>query len=243
MRTLAVETPAVYVLFDLLVDDRSALFERTLESRREQLESLRRAQLHTERQRAALSGDVRRRARAAVARRQPGAARRRHRQARRALRVRQPRRRGQDQAQLHGGLRVGGFRASSDGTIASLLLGLYDDEESCITSASSARWRASERRRAGELLRPIVEPPGFTGTAPGGPSRWRREQGVGVVSRAAARSLWRSPSITSPRGVSATPRAYCDGVRTSRRVSARWSSCSVRGSRRRSVRYRSLRSE
>ena len=33
---------------------------------------------------------------------------------------------------------------------------------------------AAERKRAAELLKPIVEPPGFTGAAPGGPSRWRR---------------------------------------------------------------------
>ena len=34
---------------------------------------------------------------------------------------------------------------------------------------------AQERKRAAEQLKPIVEPPGFTGAAPGGPSRWRRE--------------------------------------------------------------------
>src|SRR5581483_9566651 len=68
---------------------------------------------------------------------------------------------------------VGGFRRSSDGKVASLLLGLYDganlDHVGFVGSMS-----AHERARAGELLEPIVEPPGFTGTAPGGPSRWRK---------------------------------------------------------------------
>jgi ATP-dependent DNA ligase len=33
---------------------------------------------------------------------------------------------------------------------------------------------AAERKRAAEVLEPIVGPPGFTGVAPGGPSRWRK---------------------------------------------------------------------
>lgn len=68
---------------------------------------------------------------------------------------------------------VGGFRESKDGAIASLLLGLYDgdklDHVGFVGSMSAA-----ERKRAAELLRPIVAPPGFTGNAPGGPSRWRK---------------------------------------------------------------------
>ena len=42
---------------------------------------------------------------------------------------------------------------------------------------------APERTRAAELLAPIVEPPGFTGAAPGGPSRWRRGERCRMVSR------------------------------------------------------------
>ncbi|MGA8535120.1 MAG: ATP-dependent DNA ligase [Candidatus Tumulicola sp.] len=68
---------------------------------------------------------------------------------------------------------VGGFRRSRDGSIASLLLGLYDagklDHVGFVGSMSAA-----ERKRAAEKLEPIVSPPGFTGTAPGGPSRWQK---------------------------------------------------------------------
>src|SRR5579862_9641876 len=39
VRQLAKETPAVYVIFDLLVEDRSALYERALRDRRERLEA------------------------------------------------------------------------------------------------------------------------------------------------------------------------------------------------------------
>ncbi len=68
---------------------------------------------------------------------------------------------------------VGGFRRSGDGAVASLLLGLYDDGKldhvGFVGSMSAA-----ERKRASDLLEPIVAPPGFTGVTPGGPSRWRK---------------------------------------------------------------------
>jgi ATP-dependent DNA ligase len=70
---------------------------------------------------------------------------------------------------------VGGFRLAKDGSIASLLLGLYDDAAlqhvGFVGSMS-----ATQRERAAALLKPIVAPPGFTGAAPGGPSRWRRAE-------------------------------------------------------------------
>lgn len=72
---------------------------------------------------------------------------------------------------------VGGFRTTSggpDGSIASLLLGLYDDAGLLNHVGFIGSMNAAERRHAAELLKPLVEPPGFTGAAPGGPSRWRR---------------------------------------------------------------------
>ena len=70
---------------------------------------------------------------------------------------------------------IGGFRTGSDGAVASLLLGLYDDDGLLHHVGFVGSMSAQERMRAAELLKPIVEPPGFTGAAPGGPSRWRRE--------------------------------------------------------------------
>jgi ATP-dependent DNA ligase len=68
---------------------------------------------------------------------------------------------------------VGGFRyAEKGGTVGSLLLGLYDAggllHHVGFTSGMSAAMRAELTPR---LVR-LIKPPGFTGRAPGGPSRW-----------------------------------------------------------------------
>ena len=68
---------------------------------------------------------------------------------------------------------IGGFRASPNGTIASLLLGLYEDGALHHVGFVGSM-DAKQRAHAASLLRPIVEPPGFTGNAPGGASRWRK---------------------------------------------------------------------
>jgi ATP-dependent DNA ligase len=69
---------------------------------------------------------------------------------------------------------IGGFRKAKDGGVASLLLGLYDPAGKLDHVGFVGSMSAPERKRAGDLLEPIVEPPGFTGNAPGGPSRWRK---------------------------------------------------------------------
>jgi ATP-dependent DNA ligase len=68
---------------------------------------------------------------------------------------------------------VGGFRyAEKKREVGSLLLGLYGDDGLLhhvgFTSAISAKERPALTRK----LEALVEPPGFTGSAPGGPSRW-----------------------------------------------------------------------
>jgi ATP-dependent DNA ligase len=72
---------------------------------------------------------------------------------------------------------VGGFRyAQGRDEVGSLLLGLYDEEGRLdhvgFTSAIHANERAALTRR----LEKLVAPPGFTGRAPGGPSRWSNER-------------------------------------------------------------------
>jgi ATP-dependent DNA ligase len=72
---------------------------------------------------------------------------------------------------------VGGFRyASKGGGIGSLLLGLYDDEGLLNHVGFTSSLRAEERARLRDKLEPLVQPPGFTGKAPGGPSRWSTER-------------------------------------------------------------------
>jgi ATP-dependent DNA ligase len=68
---------------------------------------------------------------------------------------------------------VGGFRYGEDSKlVGSLLLGLYDEagllHHVGFTSALSAAEKPALTRR----LEKLIEPPGFTGNAPGGPSRW-----------------------------------------------------------------------
>ncbi len=69
---------------------------------------------------------------------------------------------------------VGGFRRAKDGGggVASLLLGLYDDAGRLNHVGFSSGIAAAERIALAARLEPLIEAPGFTGKAPGGPSRW-----------------------------------------------------------------------
>jgi len=68
---------------------------------------------------------------------------------------------------------VGGFRyASTSRVVGSLLLGLYDAKGLLHHVGFTSGFSATERRSLLRKLEPLVEPPGFTGRAPGGPSRW-----------------------------------------------------------------------
>ncbi len=174
VRKLAQETPATYVLFDLLVEDRNALYQQNLRARHKRLEAFVEgnftreetvrispattdallAQRWLEGSFARLDGVIAKRdvpyafgSRDAV------------------FKIKRS---------YTADCVVGGFRAAADGSIASLLLGLYDEEGKLHHVGFVGSMGAAERKRAGDLLRPIVEPPGFTGAAPGGPSRWRK---------------------------------------------------------------------
>jgi ATP-dependent DNA ligase len=72
---------------------------------------------------------------------------------------------------------VGGYRyASKGGGIGSLLLGLYDREGRLDHVGFCSSLPAPERRGLREKLERLRRPPGFTGRAPGGPSRWSTER-------------------------------------------------------------------
>jgi ATP-dependent DNA ligase len=72
---------------------------------------------------------------------------------------------------------VGGFRyASKGGEVGSLLLGLYDDQGLLDHVGFSSSFKAEERAKLKKILEPKIHPPGFTGAAPGGPSRWSTER-------------------------------------------------------------------
>jgi len=72
---------------------------------------------------------------------------------------------------------VGGFRyAEKKPVVGSLLLGLYDDQGLLDHVGFTSAMPADERERLTADLEKLIQPPGFTGSAPGGPSRWRTER-------------------------------------------------------------------
>ena len=72
---------------------------------------------------------------------------------------------------------VGGFRyASGARVVGSLLLGLYDEAGLLNHVGFTSGLKAAEKASLVATLEPLIEPPGFTGSAPGGPSRWSTER-------------------------------------------------------------------
>jgi ATP-dependent DNA ligase len=72
---------------------------------------------------------------------------------------------------------VGGFRyAEKKREVGSLLLGLYDADGKLHHVGFSSGIPANERAALTERLEALIQPPGFTGNAPGGPSRWNTER-------------------------------------------------------------------
>ena len=73
---------------------------------------------------------------------------------------------------------VGGFRyaGASRKAVGSLLLGLYDDEGRLDHVGFTSSLDAEAKVALKAKLEPLIEPPGFTGDAPGGQSRWSTER-------------------------------------------------------------------
>ena len=72
---------------------------------------------------------------------------------------------------------VGGFRYGSSNTeVGSLLLGLYDEDGLLHHIGFTATGARAGRQELTAKLKALVQAPGFTGRAPGGPSRWSTER-------------------------------------------------------------------
>jgi ATP-dependent DNA ligase len=174
---LARETPAQLILFDLLVDENGAsLLDRPLSERRSQLETFARrflggnARIGLSRFTAELSEaeqwlrELRGQLDGVVAK--P---------------LDQPYRSGERAMVKVKNLRtadciVGGYRYASAGkVVGSLLLGLYQEKLLHHVGFTSSM-PTSERPELTRKLEALIEPPGFTGRAPGGPSRWSTER-------------------------------------------------------------------
>ena len=72
---------------------------------------------------------------------------------------------------------VGGFRyAEKKREVGSLLLGLYDAAGLLHHVGFTSAIAAKDRPALTAKLEKLIDPPGFTGDAPGGPSRWNTER-------------------------------------------------------------------
>ena len=72
---------------------------------------------------------------------------------------------------------VGGFRyATGARVVGSLLLGLYGDDGLLHHVGFTSAFKATERKALTKKFEALKKSPGFTGNAPGGPSRWSTER-------------------------------------------------------------------
>ena len=72
---------------------------------------------------------------------------------------------------------VGGFRYERNScVVGSLLLGLYNSEGKLDDVGFTATLHDLDRKALTEQLEALIMAPGFTGNAPGGPSRWSTER-------------------------------------------------------------------
>jgi ATP-dependent DNA ligase len=176
IRKLAAETPAMFILFDILADEGEALADLPLRERRARLEafhkragrrellqlspftlSRREAQDWLGRSGGAIDGVV------AKPLEEP------YRFGERAM-IKVKCRRSADCV-------VGGFRYGTNSSdVGSLLLGLYDDAGLLHHVGFTSTISRADRHALTRRLETLVEPPGFTGNAPGGPSRWSTER-------------------------------------------------------------------
>lgn len=178
VRRLAAETPAIFIAFDLLVDAQGrSLVEEPLAERRRLLETFAKEFIEQDKslQLSPATGDVK--------------------QARKwlsgaggdldgivAKRLDGPYVSGERAMQKVKLWRtadcvVGGFRyGAKTKIVGSLLLGLYDENGKLDHVGFCSSLKTAEREVLTPKLEALVGPPGFTGKAPGGPSRWSTER-------------------------------------------------------------------
>jgi ATP-dependent DNA ligase len=177
VRKLASETPAIFILFDCLMSaDKVSLLDAPLTDRRAALEDLfdsakreaalkltpytreyREAQRWLDRAGGALDGIVAKRLDGTY---HPGE---------RAI-LKFKRMRTADCV-------VGGFRYEQDSRlVGSLLLGLYNKDGKLDHIGFTSSIANADRKALTRRLEAMIAKPGFTGNAPGGPSRWSNER-------------------------------------------------------------------
>jgi ATP-dependent DNA ligase len=175
VRKLAAEHPAMLIVFDLLADERGrSLVELPLEDRRARLEAFANKHLANN-ETVRLSPATHSKSLAEKWFRAKGA----DLDGIIAKRVDLPYMSGQREGMQKIKHRrtadcvVGGFRyAEGRRVVGSLLLGLYDREGLLHHVGFTASFKKRDQEKITQLVEPLIEKPGFTGRAPGGPSRW-----------------------------------------------------------------------
>ena len=178
VQKLAKANPAMYIVFDLLAEKGQVYLQRTLRERRRLLENFARSNFRsaknirlspaaTDRQTASkwfkkaggdLDGVIAKRLDAPYASGERTA----------AVKVKQIR---------TADCVVGGFRYAREArVIGSLLLGLYGEDGLLHHVGFTSAFKASERQALTRKFEALRKPPGFTGSAPGGPSRWSTDR-------------------------------------------------------------------
>jgi ATP-dependent DNA ligase len=178
VRELANETPALFIAFDLLADERGRLIDEPLSERRHRLERFAKrnfskngairlspatakvagAKLWLKRVGSTLDGIIAKR---------------------RDLSYRSGDRAGLQKIKnfRSADCVVGGFRYNEgQSVVGSLLLGLYDNAGLLHHVGFTSSISRVSKPALTKKLEKLIAPPGFTGSAPGGPSRWSSER-------------------------------------------------------------------
>jgi ATP-dependent DNA ligase len=178
IRKLAQDTPATYIVFDLLEDESGPLVQTSLDQRRRRLAAFAKREFSRAE-----------RIRLSPATRDIKLARRWFKSSGKSLDGIIAKRtdveyRAEDRSgmckikrQRTADCVVGGFRyATNKRIVGSLLLGLYNDDGLLDHVGFTSSIAHSQRVGLTRKLERLIEPPGFTGKAPGGPSRWSTQR-------------------------------------------------------------------
>ena len=179
VRRLAVETPVLFIVFDLLVGaDGRALTAKPLSERRSELESFYKKYARGS-ERLRLSPATTRLADARRWLKRVGATLDGVIAKRRDLPYSSGDRSGMQKIKNYrsADCLVGGFRYNEGSPlVGSLLLGLYDEEGLLHHVGFTSTIKREDKPALTKKLKALIAPPGFTGNAPGGPSRWSTQR-------------------------------------------------------------------
>jgi ATP-dependent DNA ligase len=179
VQKLAAETPALLIVFDLLADtDGRPLTHLPLRERRHKLEAFAGRYLRGK-ERIRLSPATRRLSEAKAWLKDVGAMLDGIIAKRCDLDYRSGERTGMQKVKNYRSADcvVGGFRYNEGKpVVGSLLLGLYGEDGLLHHVGFSSTIRSRDKKELTHKLERLIAPPGFTGSAPGGPSRWSTDR-------------------------------------------------------------------